>query len=454
MNSDLQNKPKKKGGKCHFLKAKVMQSVMNHISKIKKIAASALVAVMAFSFVACGAQPSNSTVEEFVPDFSKGLTDDGKYKDINILDYVTLPEGYLTMEVPGSQVKMSDYEWDAYYEQLIRDEGEKTEMSADKEIANGDRVSINFKGVIDDVAFAGGSAENVEFVVGSGVYLPEIEEGVLGHKKGDSFNVQVVFPEEYPTTTDEEGNEFIIAGKTANFTIDINSIFEQGLTDAKIAEVFKNDKALDGSAITTCEQLKKDFRARTEKSNLEAFLNDKLSKEVKISEIPQPIIDSFLEVELEVLKNSAQNTGFKSPEEFLKKNGFDSMDDYKSYIMEMHTEILEPQMALMAVAEANGIKADHSLCDIVFGSPYEELIDKFGKGYVNQNLVLYQALELLCEGAVVVEDTTEENSVSENTEANDIAIEEPSDSSAATDEVADDGTSGSEENVASTENEE
>lgn len=414
---------------------------MNCISKIKKITAAALAAVMTFSLAACSAQPANSTPEEFVPNFSNGLTDDGKYKGINILDYVSLPEGYLSMEVPKSQVEMPDYEWDNYYEQLLHENGEKTELSSDKEIANGDSISINFKGVIDDVAFTGGTAENIEFVVGSGIYLPEIEKGVLGHKKGDSFEVEVAFPEEYPATTDEEGNEFIVAGKTATFTIDINSVFEQGLTDAKIAEVFKDDKALDGSAITTCEQLEKDFRARTEKSNLEAFLNDKLSKEVKISKIPQSIIDSFFEVEMEVLENSAKNTGFKSPEEFLKKNGFDSMDDYKSYIMEMHTEILEPQMALMAVAETNNLKADHSLCDVVFGAPYEELIDKFGEGYVNQNLVLYQALELLCKGAVVVEDTVEESDSPDSEEAED---KETTDIDAASSDTADSEISDSE----------
>lgn len=385
-------------------------NTMNYIPKIKKVTAIVLAAAMVFSLVACGAQ-STSTSGEIIPDFSKGLTSEGKYKDVNILDYVTLPEGYLTMEVPQSRVEMQSDEWDTYYEQLLHDKGEESEMAADKEIEKGDHISFNFKGTVDGVAFTGGSADNVEFVVGSGIYLPEIEEGVVGHKKGDSFEVEVIFPEEYPATTDEEGKEFTIAGKTAVFTITINSIFEQVLTDAKIAEVFKDNKALDGTAITSCDQLKKDFQARTEKTNLEAYLNDELSKTAVISEIPQTIIDNFLEIELEVLENSAKSTGFKSAEDFLKKNGFESLDAYKSYIMGMHTEILKPQMALMAVAETNGIKADHSLCDTVFGAPYEELVENFGEGYVNQNLVLYQALELLYEGAVVVADDDTEAEV-------------------------------------------
>ncbi len=59
----------------------------------------------------------------------------------------------------------------------------------------GDRLTINFVGTIDGVAFDGGTAEDVALEIGSGQFIPGFEDQLVGAKAGDDVTVNVTFPE-------------------------------------------------------------------------------------------------------------------------------------------------------------------------------------------------------------------------------------------------------------------
>ena len=80
----------------------------------------------------------------------------------------------------------------------------------------GDQVIIDFVGKIDGVEFAGGKAENFEYVLGEGRMLPEFETATLGLKAGESKSFPLSFPADY------HGKD--VAGKTAEFTITVKSV--------------------------------------------------------------------------------------------------------------------------------------------------------------------------------------------------------------------------------------
>ncbi len=81
---------------------------------------------------------------------------------------------------------------------------------------NGDQVVIDFVGKIDGVEFAGGKAENFEYVLGEGRMLPEFEAATLGLKAGESKSFPLSFPADY------HGKE--VAGKTAEFTVIVKAV--------------------------------------------------------------------------------------------------------------------------------------------------------------------------------------------------------------------------------------
>ena len=94
--------------------------------------------------------------------------------------------------------------------------GDHGDGGANTSAQAGDQVVIDFVGKIDGVEFAGGKAENFEYVLGEGRMLPEFESATLGLKAGDSKSFSLSFPADY------HGKD--VAGKTAEFTISIKSV--------------------------------------------------------------------------------------------------------------------------------------------------------------------------------------------------------------------------------------
>ena len=99
----------------------------------------------------------------------------------------------------------------------------ETEYSTDTSLTveDGDTVNIDYIGYIDDVAFDGGSTDGMgtSLTIGSGQYIDDFEEQLIGHNVGEMVAVNVTFPEDYGV---EELN-----GKEARFDVTINGIYEE-----------------------------------------------------------------------------------------------------------------------------------------------------------------------------------------------------------------------------------
>ena len=86
-----------------------------------------------------------------------------------------------------------------------------------------DQVIMDFVGKIDGEAFAGGSAENYPYVLGSGRFFAEFEKALIGAKAGSEVTCDVPFPDDYSSVD--------VAGKTATFTIAVNEIKRKTLPE-------------------------------------------------------------------------------------------------------------------------------------------------------------------------------------------------------------------------------
>jgi trigger factor len=85
---------------------------------------------------------------------------------------------------------------------------------------DGDKVTIDFVGTMNGVAFDGGTAEGVDLVLGSGQFIPGFEEQLVGAKAGDKKTVNVSFPENYQVVD--------LAGKPAEFAVTVKGIQAPG----------------------------------------------------------------------------------------------------------------------------------------------------------------------------------------------------------------------------------
>ena len=166
--------------------------------------------------------------------------------------------------------------------------------AVDREAANDDQVKLDFEGSIDGEVFEGGKAENFEIVLGSGRMIPGFEDGILGHKAGEEFTIDVNFPEEYHAEN--------LKGKAAQFAIKLNKVEEQELPE--ITPEFVKKFGVESGEV---EELKANVKQNMEREleqTLKANAKDNVLTalvEANEIEVPKALVDN----EVEVLRKQA-----------------------------------------------------------------------------------------------------------------------------------------------------
>ncbi len=123
-------------------------------------------------------------------------------------------KGLDTLEVERPVVEIAAADVDGMLEHLRQQR--PNWVTADRPAKTGDRVTMNFEGSIDGVAFEGGKGENVPIVLGAGRMLPDLEAGLEGLSAADRKTVPVGFPDDYQAAA--------LAGKTADFAVQVSAV--------------------------------------------------------------------------------------------------------------------------------------------------------------------------------------------------------------------------------------
>ena len=124
----------------------------------------------------------------------------------------------------------------------------------DRGAINGDQVSIDYVGKLDGVAFQGGTGSD-NFILGEGSFVPGFQEGIVGHKAGEKFDVPLTFPENY-------GGD--LGGKAVVFTMTLKKVEE-----VKVPELTDETAKKLNPKAKNVEDYKKLVKADLEKSNQE-----------------------------------------------------------------------------------------------------------------------------------------------------------------------------------------
>ncbi len=160
-----------------------------------------------------------------------------------------------TLEVDRVTAEVTESDIDAMIERLRKQQMKY--VGASRAAAAGDKVTIDFDGTIDGVAFAGGKGENIAIVVGEGRMLPELEQGLVGAVAGEKRNVAVNFPADYRAAD--------LAGKQAMFATDIKTIEEPVLPEID-EEFFKAFGVTEGGLPKLREDVAANMRRELEQA--------------------------------------------------------------------------------------------------------------------------------------------------------------------------------------------
>lgn len=243
-----------------------------------------------------------------------------------------------------------------------------------------DRVTIDFVGSVDGVEFEGGKASDFVLAMGQGRMIPGFEEGIVGKKAGEQFDINVKFPEEYHAEN--------LKGKEAKFAITLKKVENQvlpELTDEFVAKFGPNTKSVA------------DLRAEIQK-NMERELKNALVSRVKQQVIDGLIAENAIEVpvaavdqEIDVLREqAAQRFG---------GNAQQAAQLPRELFEEQAKRRVQVGLLFSAVIKANELKADEErvkamIADIA--SAYEqpaEVVEFYAKNAELTNNVRNVVLE-------------------------------------------------------------
>ena len=168
----------------------------------------------------------------------------------------------------------------------------------------GDRVTIDFAGTVDGVAFDGGKAEGFQFVIGEGQMLEQFDAAVRGMKSGDSKTFPLQFPADY------QGKD--VAGKEADFMVTLKKIEVPHLPE--VDEAFAKALGIGGG---TVEALRADIRKNLERevkfriqARNKASVMDALVKAAEL-EVPKALVAGETERMIEDMRGDLKKRGMK-----------------------------------------------------------------------------------------------------------------------------------------------
>jgi len=195
---------------------------------------------------------------------------------------------YKGLKVKKEKVKVTKEEIEHEMKHILERYGE-VRVKEEGKLENGNIAVIDFEGFKDGVAFDGGKGENYDLEIGSNTFIPGFEEQLIGMQVEEEREINVTFPEEYPS---EE-----LKGAPVVFKVKLHEIKEK--VQREFDEELFEDLAMEG--INSKEELEKELEANIEaQKEMDAEnryvdeLLDAVAKNVEV-DIPEEMVEEEVE---------------------------------------------------------------------------------------------------------------------------------------------------------------
>ena len=251
-------------------------------------------------------------VKKFVPNQEVEFT-----AEATVVPPVKLGD-YKKLKAKPQAVKVEAKDVDEIIERMQQNFVDKTEVK--RAAKDGDEAIIDFVGKKDGVAFDGGSAKDFALKLGGGQFIPGFEEGVVGHKAGETFDLDLEFPKDYHAEN--------LAGAKVVFSVTLHKVNELKLPE------LNDEFAAKCGPFTDIKELKADIKReitaqkeREAKEKLKDELVAELADNSKVA-LPELLIDDQLR---SIEQDLMQNLSYRglTMDSYLKTQGFKDKADWQ-----------------------------------------------------------------------------------------------------------------------------
>ena len=253
---------------------------------------------------------------------------------------------YKSVKVEKEALDVNDEKVNAEIEIMRSNAGKLKEVADDEAAKDKDVANINFEGFVDGEAFDGGKAEGFDLTLGSKSFIDTFEDQIIGHKKGDEFDVNVTFPEEYHAEN--------LKGKPAVFKIKLNSIKrkEEAELNEDLAKELGYDSVEDLKAKTK-ENLIKREETRIE-NEYKGKVVDAVVEGVNF-EIPEAIVEREIQFQINRFAQQLQMQGM-SLNQYFEMTG-QNIEKMRESIKESAEKSVKRDLVLTEIAKAEKVEA-------------------------------------------------------------------------------------------------
>ena len=264
---------------------------------------------------------------------------------IPVLPEINLGD-YKSVKVEKEALDVNDEKVNAEIEIMRSNAGKLKEVADDEAAKDKDVANINFEGFVDGEAFDGGKAEGFDLTLGSKSFIDTFEDQIIGHKKGDEFDVNVTFPEEYHAEN--------LKGKPAVFKVKVNSIKrkEEAELNEDLAKELGYDSVED-LKVKTKENLTKREETRIE-NEYRGKVVDAVVDTVNF-EIPEAVVEREIQFQINRFAQQLQMQGM-SLNQYFEMTGQD-IEKMRESIKESAEKSVKRDLVLTEIAKAENVQA-------------------------------------------------------------------------------------------------
>lgn len=302
------------------------------------------------------------------------------------------------LEVSKVDVTIADEEVEEELKKRAEQNSRTIEV-ADRAVEKDDEVTIDFEGFVNGEAFEGGKGEDYPLVIGSGSFIDNFEDQLIGKNIGEDLEINVTFPEEYHV--DE------LKSQPALFKVNVKAI------KAKELPELDDEFAKDTSDFDTLAELKDDISknlvSKKEASAKQEQQDELLVKAVENAkmEVPAEMFDNEVDNMVNNFANTMRYQGL-SLEQYLGMTG-GNMATFRDSLKDEAEKRVKGRLVLEAIAKVESIEVSEEDLNEemkkmaeMYNMELEELtkaVGEYEKENIKADLATRKALDLLVENA-------------------------------------------------------